>query len=576
MSLLSHKLALLKQRQSSPPRLRVISQFSAGQALIQIQHHKDGEIMGHAEIAKTLQSQGHSHWQKSLGTQFEKVQHHLLAQRLNPAEELWRIPLPLFQRQLPAWLALDPDIALPTIPSPVHIHGLNTQFKPFDYQFKGIAQILEWLQIHKGGIMADDMGLGKTLQTLCALSQLQCQQPILLLCPASLCGNWLAECKRFFPALKILDLSHSKRTKERWRIKQSQIVLLSLGTARSDLEWIQAQNWGGLVLDEAHLVKNPHSQLYKGLKSLSCPWKLALTGTPLSNHPKEWHALLDLIHPNQWGERSEFSAQLKQSSWLKSAQYYLLRRRKEEVLKDLPPCEEIDLAVELTSSQEEAYLEALQAKEEILEKFSQEGYAKAAISLFALIQRLRKICNAPDYIESSPKALRLLELLHTQHSTGSKTLVFSQSRDSLRELERLLQIHKIPTLKLTGETPSAQRTALVEQFNNSPEPVVFLLSTHAAGVGLNLTAANACVFFDSDWNPSWDAQAKCRAHRIGQKQSVRIFKLICKGTFEEKLLKRARQKWALTEELLSQGIQNDWNLEEMSDLLSYWRMNQDL
>lgn len=577
MSLLSHKLALLRQRQSSPARLRVQVQYLEGYACVQIQHHKDGEVIDHSEIARTIASQGQSHWQKTLGEQFEKAQFWLLAQKLNPTQELWRIPLPLFLRHLQTWQSLDTQISLPSEPKALqHIPGLNPQIQPFDYQLQGIAQIHHWIRQGHAGIMADDMGLGKTLQTLCALACLEITAPVLVLCPASLTGNWIAETHKFFPGFKTLDLSHTKRAKERWRAKNSHLVVYSLGTARMDLDWILTQNWSGVILDEAHLLKNPKSQIYRALRSLQCPWKLALTGTPLANHPKEWHALLDLIQPELWGERSEFTSSLKDPAFLQSARSYLLRRRKEEVLHDLPPTQEIDLEVDMHSEQEDAYLEALQAKETLLEKMAQEGYAKNALSLFALIQRLRKICNWSHDLSQSPKALRLLELLEHQCQQGHKTLIFSQSLNSLDALELQLQAQGIATLRLCGSTPSTQRQALVQQFQNSNQPMVFLLSTHAAGVGLNLTAANTCVFYDHDWNPSWDAQARDRAHRIGQTQRVRIFRFICRGSYEAKILKRARQKLKLGEDLLSHGIQSDWNLEEIRDLLSYWSQSKEI
>ncbi len=457
---------------------------------------------------------------------------------------------------------------LAQIPEEMEVPGLSQDYALLSHQRVGVQTMAFWAQSASGGILADDMGLGKTLQTLAVLAQLQIwhQHPVLLICPMALVDNWMAEIQKFFPHLKTLALQGSQRAKERWRAARSQIVILSYGVLRRDVDWVQSQKWSACVADEAHLAKNPKSAVYQALLKIQTSWKLALTGTPVQNRPAELHALLTWLHGPRWGAAKDFIENWShRPDWRTEVGQLLLRRLKSDVLKDLPPCTTQDLYAEFCSQQKAAYRKVLEGRELVLERISQVGMSRGAVSLLALLQKLRHVTNgSEEYCAKWPLALAELQ---SAQAAQEKVLIFAQSRKLLDRLEFLCQEQGYRTLRLDGRTSQAQRRQSMLDFQQKPGFTVFLLSTRAAGVGLNLTAARKVLFWEHDWNPSWDLQARDRAHRIGQKFPVEVKRLLARGSFEECLLRRCEQKREMSEAMLQGQSLLDWSLEEIKDLL---------
>ncbi|MCY0933402.1 DEAD/DEAH box helicase [Streptomyces sp. H34-S4] len=450
-----------------------------------------------------------------------------------------------------------------------------------DYQKRGLGWLAQMSELGLGGCLADDMGLGKTI-TLLALhlhrqSALTTAGPTLVVCPASLLGNWQREAERFAPSTPVRRYHGGDRHLD--GLAHDEIVLVTYGVLRRDRKVLAETDWSLVAADEAQHVKNPYAVTARELRALPARARVALTGTPVENNLSELWALLDWTTPGllgsltafrdrharpvEAGEDPEAAARLA-----RLVRPFLLRRKKSDpgIAPELPPKTETDRIVSLTAEQTSLYEAVVR---ETMEKIGQtEGIARRGLVL-KLLTALKQICNHPaQYLrQSTPLTgrsgkLELLdELLDTITAEGESVLVFTQYKQMATLLERHLAERGTPTLFLHGGTPVARREELVERFQSGEVPV-FLLSLKAAGTGLNLTRATHVVHYDRWWNPAVEDQATDRAYRIGQDRPVQVHKLIAEGTVEDKVARLLESKRALADAVVGSG---EAALTELSD-----------
>lgn len=439
-----------------------------------------------------------------------------------------------------------------------------------EYQKNGFL----WLKTLKnngfGGILADDMGLGKTLQVLAFLlseKQEGERKPALIVCPASLLYNWKSEIERFVPEMSVTMVvgSNQERREQIRAIGGENIVITSYDLLRRDVEWYQELRFGCQVLDEAQYIKNHTTQAAKSAKEIKAGFKLALTGTPIENRLSELWSIFDYLMPgflysyNRF--RTEFEipiVQAKAESELERLKRmirpFILRRLKKDVLKDLPEKLEENIIVKFSGEQEELYKAHVGRLKALLNGQSKEEFAKGKVQIFSELTRLRQICCEPslvyeNYGGESAKLQTCMEMLKNAVESGHKVLVFSQFTTMLSHLQRQMRKENIPYFSLIGSTVKENRARMVEKFNSGEVPV-FFISLKAGGTGLNLTAADIVIHYDPWWNVAVQNQATDRAHRIGQKNVVTVYKLIAKDTIEEKIVKLQERKKELAEQLL--------------------------
>lgn len=471
----------------------------------------------------------------------------------------------------------DPDRADEPIEAPA---GLQATLR--DYQLRGLRWLSRMTSLGLGGCLADDMGLGKTI-TLISL-HLHRQQsadtsgPTLVVCPASLLGNWEREVQRFAPGTPVRRFHGTSRSLDDAR---EGFVLTTYGTLRRDAVRLAEHPWALVVADEAQHVKNPSSGTAKALRTVPAQARVALTGTPVENNLSELWAILDWTTPgllgrlgsfrNQWAQPIEADKDEEVAARLaKLVKPFLLRRKKSDpgIAPELPPKTETDQAVSLTREQVvlyEATVRELMAEVQASDRMARRGL------IVKLLTGLKQICNHPAQYLKEPDDARLTgrsgklelldELLETIVAEDGAVLVFTQYVAMARLLERHLADRGIPTQLLHGGTPVARREEMVDRFQAGEVPV-FLLSLKAAGTGLNLTRADHVVHFDRWWNPAVEDQATDRAYRIGQTRPVQVHRLIAEGTIEDRIAGMLAAKRELAEAVLSGG---EAALTELSD-----------
>ncbi|WP_410622286.1 DEAD/DEAH box helicase [Amycolatopsis sp. cmx-8-4] len=466
------------------------------------------------------------------------------------------------------WLAdLRERLAAPPEP-PVPPSGLAASLR--DYQLRGLQWLATVTELGLGGCLADDMGLGKTV-TLIALHLHRAAGPTLVVCPASLLGNWEREIRRFAPGVPVRRFHGAARSLD----DVDGFVLTTYGTLRTDPAPLAGVRWGLLVADEAQHVKNHRSSTAKALRLVPASARVALTGTPVENTLSELWAILDWTTPGLLGSLSEFRAR-----WAKPIEAgdpataerlsrllrpFLLRRRKSDpgIAPELPAKTETDRPVALSPEQVALY-EAV-VREMMADIAASEGMARRG-RIVKLLTALKQICNHPaQYLKApggrSGKLELLDELLDTILAEGGAVLVFTQYVAMARLLEQHLATRGIGTQLLHGGTPVPRREELVARFQDGAVPV-FLLSLKAAGTGLNLTRADHVVHFDRWWNPAVEDQATDRAYRIGQTRPVQVHRLVAEGTVEDRIAAMLREKRALADAVLAGG---EAALTELSD-----------
>ena len=461
--------------------------------------------------------------------------------------------------------------------------GLQAELRP--YQLQGLAWMQGLAELDIGGLLADDMGLGKTLQTLghilCEYNAGRLQQPALIVMPTSLIPNWQDEAARFTPQLKVLALHGPKRRALFKQIDQHQIILTTYALLPRDLKALSAHNYRLLILDEAQNIKNPRSKAAVAAGQLQAGQRLCLTGTPLENHLGELWSLFNFLMPGWLGDSKSFTrdyrtpieknANLQRLTHLTGRiKPFVLRRTKEQVASELPPKTEITHWVELSAAQRDRYETLrLAMDQKVRAEIARQGLARSQIVILEALLRLRQACcdlrllgdEGDSSLSSadSGKLSELLEMLEELFAEGRRVLLFSQFTSMLALIETELQARHIPYAKLTGSTQD--RRTPVQQFQAGELPI-FLISLKAGGAGLNLTAADTVIHFDPWWNPAAEAQASDRAYRIGQDKPVFVYKLIARGSVEEKIQQLQQAKANLARGVLAGGSQTQLQLSE--------------
>jgi hypothetical protein len=476
---------------------------------------------------------------------------------------------------------------VPAVPLPAVIRA---ELRP--YQKEGFDFLCHLTGLRLGGILADDMGLGKTLQTLSWLAWHKARQgkrarPALVICPASVLHNWRREAERFVPDLKVLVLqSGAARHNLRKQIPQHDLIVTNYALLRRDLEALQKFSFGALVLDEAQFIKNPTAQVTQSVKQIQADHRLALTGTPLENRLLDLWSITDFIQPSYLGTQEHFhqtyepkgegedgvSAQrIARRRLSAKLRPLMLRRLKQQVAKDLPERIEVRRDCELGEAQRKLYLAELRrSREQVMQAVAEKGLNKSKMHVLAALTRLRQICCHPQLVGNdslSGKTETLFELLEPLLAQGHKVLIFSQFVQMLRLLETECRQRQMATHILTGETK--ERQAVVQAFQDDPNPALFLLSLRAAGTGLNLTTASYVVLYDPWWNPAVEAQAIDRSHRIGQTRTVNAYRLIAPGTVEEKIWElQQRKAQAIADVLGEEGFARSLSQTDLEYLFS--------
>lgn len=446
---------------------------------------------------------------------------------------------------------------------PEHLSGIMR-----NYQKDGFKWLKTLAHYGFGGILADEMGLGKTLQTIAFIASEKSDKPSLIIAPTSLIYNWQSEVERFAPELRTIVITGNPEDRENLRrdIDKYDMVITSYPLIRRDVESYKELDFKYCILDEAQQIKNPASQSTNAVKKIKAEGYFALTGTPLENSLTELWSIFDFIMPgyllnhNRFLERYEIPIIRGEdeevlASLNKHIQPFILRRLKKDVVSELPPKIEHKLVVDMTEDQKKLYnAYLLSAKETVETEFLAADSNRNKFQLIALLTRLRQICCDPsvfieNYEGESGKINALEELLEEVLDQKHRVLIFSQFTTVLKNIAQRLESKGIKYTYLDGNTPAEERSNLVKSFNAGSTDV-FLISLKAGGTGLNLTGADVVIHFDPWWNPAVEQQATDRAHRIGQKKTVEVIKLIARDSIEEKIYNLQEKKKQVFEKVV--------------------------
>ena len=444
-----------------------------------------------------------------------------------------------------------------------------------DYQVEGIDWFYFLRKYRFAGILADDMGLGKTIQALILMQKEMIEEkPSIVVCPKTLLYNWQEEAEKFTPNMKtiVIDGMVSERKKMIKDVSKYDLVVTSYSTLKNDFDEYEKNGlkFNYLVIDEAQFIKNHKTKTAQVVKKVNADYRLALTGTPLENSVSEIWSIFEFLMPGFLGSNKNFVKKfqnpiMKNNSskalehLRKKTECFMLRRTKGEVLAELPPKIEQISHCRLGKEQNILYQEILKnVKKELFDTVDEKGFAKSQIHILAALTKLRQVCNHPvlllkdkDYKKYESAKLKLfMELVREISESGRKVLVFSQFTKMLDILGKELDEENINYLYLSGKTKNRQE--LVKSFNEDNKHSVFLISLKAGGIGLNLTSADNVIIFDPWWNPSVENQAVDRAHRMGQKKSVNVYRLITQGTIEEKIVALQERKRFLFDSMVGE------------------------
>ncbi|XP_069895860.1 probable global transcription activator SNF2L1 isoform X4 [Dipodomys merriami] len=465
--------------------------------------------------------------------------------------------------------------------SPSYVKGGSLR----DYQIRGLNWLISLYENGVNGILADEMGLGKTLQTIALLGYLKHYRnipgPHMVLVPKSTLHNWMNEFKRWVPALRVICFVGDKEVRaafirDEMMPGEWDVCVTSYEMVIKEKSVFKKFHWRYLVIDEAHRIKNEKSKLSEIVREFKSTNRLLLTGTPLQNNLHELWALLNFLLPDVFNSADDFDSWFDTKNCLGDQKLverlhvvlkpFLLRRIKTDVEKSLPPKKEIKIYLGLSKMQREWYTKILMKDIDVLNSSGKMDKMR----LLNILMQLRKCCNHPylfdgaepgppyttdeHIVSNSGKMVVLDKLLARLKEQGSRVLIFSQMTRLLDILEDYCMWRCYEYCRLDGQTPHEEREGAIEAFNvpNSSK-FIFMLSTRAGGLGINLASADVVILYDSDWNPQVDLQAMDRAHRIGQKKPVRVFRLITDNTVEERIVERAEIKLRLDSIVIQQG-----------------------
>ncbi len=437
------------------------------------------------------------------------------------------------------------------------------------YQTEGFAWLSMLADTGLAGILADEMGLGKSLQTISLLlsrvDELD-EHPALIVCPASLVYNWLAEFNKFAPSLDVQVLAGSKGARDEVRSAGGyQVLVTSYDTLRIDIADMANQQFSYQVIDEAQYIKNHATKAAKAVKAVRSMHRIALTGTPIENRLSELWSIFDYLMPGMLGSYKRFrelyetpiiGGDEQMSKRLRAkVGPFILRRLKGDVLSDLPDKLETVIHAKLEGEQAKLYEAHETRLRQSLAGTSEQDLKTGKIAVLAELTKLRQICCDPkllysNYKHRAAKMGAICELVQNAVDNGQKVLVFSQFTSFLDLIARELDARKLAHYTITGATPKRERMNLVDKFNADDVPV-FLISLKAGGTGLNLVGASVVIHADPWWNAAAQNQATDRAHRIGQTRDVSVFKVIADGTIEERILKLQEAKSDLADAVLA-------------------------
>eukprot|EP00547_Thalassionema_nitzschioides_P003190 CAMPEP_0194214352 /NCGR_PEP_ID=MMETSP0156-20130528/15501_1 /TAXON_ID=33649 /ORGANISM="Thalassionema nitzschioides, Strain L26-B" /LENGTH=1063 /DNA_ID=CAMNT_0038942583 /DNA_START=94 /DNA_END=3285 /DNA_ORIENTATION=+ len=483
--------------------------------------------------------------------------------------------------------------------------------KMHPYQLEGLNWLIKLHDHGIHGILADEMGLGKTLQTISLLAYLRESRgvtgPHLCIVPKSVVGNWIREFRQWCPSICAIRMGGTKE--ERQKIigtyfgsgekSHFDVLVTSYEGLLKEKAKFSNVSWEYLIIDEAHRIKNENSSLSKCVRNIKANFRVLITGTPLQNNLHELWALLNFLMPDIFGDADQFDEwfSLKDDQGQENVirklhtvlRPFMLRRVKKDVACGLPPKKETKLYIGLTAMQQEWYMRIL--KKDAHELNSLGGPDR--VRLLNILMQLRKCCNhpylfdgaeagppytdGPHLWENSGKMCLLNKLLPKLKQNGSRVLVFSQMTRVLDILEDYCRLTGYQYCRLDGNTPGEVRDKHTEEFNRpGSEKFIFLLSTRAGGLGINLATADIVILYDSDWNPQVDLQAQDRAHRIGQTKPVQVFRFVSEGTVEEKIIERADRKLFLDAAVIQQGRLAEQNSSlEKDELMRMVRFGAD-
>ncbi|MEO8823664.1 MAG: SNF2-related protein [Ginsengibacter sp.] len=455
-----------------------------------------------------------------------------------------------------------PEVAIP--------EQLENRLRP--YQLAGFHWLNYLKTVRWGGILADDMGLGKTVQALSMLlhfAETEGKLKALVVCPTTLIYNWENEIQKFTPSLTHRIHHGNARSKRKEDFGEENIIITTYGTLRSDIQMLMKIHFDYVILDESQAIKNPTSKVTRAAGLLNAQNRICMSGTPLQNNTFDIYAQMNFLNPGLLGSveffRNEFSTPIdklgeqEQKDHLKKLLYpFILRRTKEQVAKDLPEKTETILYCEMGKAQRSVYESYRNAyRNKILGVIDDQGVGRSQLTILQGLMKLRQICDSPAILNEEEKypndSIKLEELTReiTENIGEHKALIFSQFLGMLGLIKKTLKENEINFEYFDGSTSPVDREKAIQNFQANENCRVFLISLKAGGVGLNLTAADYVYIVDPWWNPAVEQQAIDRTHRIGQTKNIFAYRMICKDTIEDKILKLQDRKRILAKELIS-------------------------
>jgi len=471
----------------------------------------------------------------------------------------------------------------------VHKPLPKIQGKMREYQIEGYNWLAFLYEHRFGGCLADDMGLGKTIQAISLLAGIKEKIVVspnkkqkklchLVIVPPSLIFNWRNEIDKFYPDFKVVEYVGSERN---INFEDIDIIITTYGLVLRDIDKLKDILFDVVIFDEAQIIKNIYAGRTSAARSIKGNFKLCLTGTPLENHLGEYYSILDLAISGLFDDYNDFRKKVNVEDLelvISRSRPFVLRRTKEEILKDLPKKIESDVYLDLTEHQKVLYNKIVKEVRDVIDAaYHNKTRAQAGIISITAILRLRQICVSPrlimpDFEGHSPKIDYLIGKLKELEEEGHCALIFSQFTTFLDVIEDALKKSKLRYVRMDGDTPVFKRKRIVESFQESKEPTFFLISLKTGGMGLNLTKANYVFHLDPWWNPAVENQASDRTHRIGQKNMVFVTRLLMRHTIEEKMMFLKKNKADLFRSVIDSGILKDNKLtiskEDFDFLLS--------